>query len=43
MDNAERYTFKQRAEELMKALKRAWTETRQRELDRIKELLEDKK
>lgn len=39
MDNAERYTFKQRAEELMKALKRKATEARQQELDRIKEIL----
>lgn len=39
MDKAELYTFKQRAEELMKALKRKATEARQRELDRIKEIL----
>ena len=39
MDNAERYTFKQRAEELIKALKRAATTKRQEELDRIKEIL----
>ena len=35
----ERYTFAQRVEELMKALKRKATEARQAELDRIKEIL----
>ncbi len=39
MDKASLYTFKQRAEELMKALKRSATEARQAELDRIKEIL----
>ena len=39
MDKASLYTFKQRAEELMKALKRKATEARQAELDRIKEIL----
>ena len=39
MDKDEVYTLKQRAEELIKALKRAATKKRQEELDRIKEIL----
>lgn len=35
----EMFTFKQRAKELIKALKRAATKKRQEELDRIKEIL----
>ena len=41
MDLAERYTFKQRIEELTKALKRRRTQERQEELDRLKEKLEE--
>lgn len=42
MDTAQLFTFKQRAEELIKALKRKATEARQEELDRIKEILAKK-
>ena len=39
MDTEQIFTFKQRADELMKALKRQYTEIRQRELDDIQEQL----
>jgi hypothetical protein len=39
MDKEQLFTFKQRAEELIKALKRAATKKRQEELERIKEIL----
>lgn len=42
IDSAERFTFKQRIEELTKALKRHKTKERQEELDRLKEKLEEK-
>lgn len=41
MDSADRYTFKQRIEELTKALKRHKTKERQEELDRLKEILKE--
>jgi hypothetical protein len=40
MDTEQIFTFKQRAEELMKALKRQATVIRQRELETIKSQLE---
>lgn len=40
MDKEQIFTFKQRAEELMKALKRKATAMRQVELDMIKDQLE---
>jgi hypothetical protein len=39
MDKDQMFTFKQRADELIKTLKRAATQKRQEELDRIKEIL----
>ena len=39
MDKAELFTFKQRAAELLKAMKRLATKERQEELDRITEVL----
>lgn len=41
MDKDKIFTFKQRAEELMKALKRHKTEERQIELNYIEKLLKD--
>jgi hypothetical protein len=40
MDSDQIFTFKQRAEELMKAIKRKATAIRQQELDKIREELE---
>lgn len=39
IDKATEFTFKQRIEELTKALKRLWTQERQAELDELKEKL----
>lgn len=39
MDKAAIFTFKQRVEELTKALKRKATEERQHQLDELKEIL----
>lgn len=39
MDKAEEFTFKQRVEELVKAMKRRATEARKAELERLMELL----
>jgi hypothetical protein len=41
MDTAKIFTFKQRANELMKALKRQWTLDRQAELESIERQLKD--
>lgn len=42
IDNAERFTFKQRVEELTKALKRLRTKEREEELEQLKEKLKEK-
>ncbi len=41
IDSAKLFTFKQRADELMKALKRKHTEERQAELESIERQLKD--
>ena len=41
IDKADRYTFKQRIEELTKALKRMRTKEREEELERLKEILKE--
>jgi hypothetical protein len=41
LDPAKKFTFKQRVEELMKALKRLRTKEREEELERLKEKLKE--